>query len=191
MINNIDMKKKNVFFFLILLGISLLMFCFAYFFIPWNTYFCFLLNKIDFYLEQELFSVFFSNANSFFSTEKFTFPFYNLEIRIFKISELDVCVTSYYQNVLVNEISITIFKVSNNTNKTLTFYTIIDITPSTLKNHIHKYQCFCFDPIRIYPYEELYLPISFEILGKEIEFFEEHRYSNNCVISYYFIKLGS
>ena len=180
------MKKKNnsIFFFLFLFGISLIMFCLSYFFTPWNTYFCFLLNKIDFYLEQELFSLFFSNKN-------LNFQFYNLEIRIFKINELDVYLTNYYQHVPVNEISITIFKISNTTKKYLTFYTIIDVTPSTLKNHIHKYQCFCFDPIRIAPYESLYLPISFELLGEEIELFEEHRYSNNCVISYYFIKLGS
>ena len=177
-------NTKNLIFFLILISISFSMFCITYFFTPWNTYFCFLLTKIDFFLEKEFFSIFFSKKN-------FNFQLYNLEIRVFKIKELDVFITNYYQNVAINEISIFILKVSNKTNQSLTFYTIIDVTPSALKNFIHKYQCFCFDPIRIFPYESLYLPISFEILGKEIEFFEENRYSNQCVLSYYFIKFGS
>jgi len=54
-------------------------------------------------------------------------------------------------------------QISNESNESVTAIAIVDIIPSEYKGYFNKQQCFCFEPIRLYPWETIYLPIIFNI----------------------------
>jgi len=42
-------------------------------------------------------------------------------------------------------------KISNQCDKSITAIALVDIVPNEFKGYFNKQQCFCFEPIRLYP----------------------------------------
>ena len=80
-------------------------------------------------------------------------------------------------------------QISNNCNKSVTAIALVDILPIEFKGYLNKQQCFCFEPIRLYPWEIIYLPIIFNILPDLYQNFQ-FGVSNSIIILYSFIRIG-
>jgi len=61
--------------------------------------------------------------------------------------------------------------------------------PSEYKGYFNKQQCFCYEPIRIFPWETVYLPIIFNVLPDLHSDFQ-FGLSKSVIVLYSFIRVG-
>ena len=80
-------------------------------------------------------------------------------------------------------------RISNECDNSVTAIALVDILPSEYKGYFNKQQCFCFEPIRLYPWETIYLPIIFNVLPDLYTDFQ-FGLSKSVIILYSFIRIG-
>lgn len=80
-------------------------------------------------------------------------------------------------------------KIVNESNSTITAIALVDIMPSEYRGYFNKQQCFCYEPIRLFPWETVYLPIIFNILP---DLYNDVYFglSKSVIILYSFIRIG-
>lgn len=80
-------------------------------------------------------------------------------------------------------------RIVNESDLPVTAIALVDIMPSEYKGYFNKQQCFCYEPIRLFPWETVYLPIIFNILPdlhNDIYF----GLNKSVIILYSFIRIG-
>ena len=80
-------------------------------------------------------------------------------------------------------------RISNECDNSVTAIALVDILPVEYKGYFNKQQCFCFEPIRLYPWETIYLPIIFNVLPDLYTDFQ-FGLSKSVIILYSFIRIG-
>lgn len=80
-------------------------------------------------------------------------------------------------------------RLTNQSDSTVTAIALVDIMPSEYKGYFNKQQCFCYEPIRLYPWETIYLPIVFNVLP---DLYWDYFFgtSKSITVLYSFVRIG-
>jgi len=91
------------------------------------------------------------------------------------------CFISVYEPILK------VLRIKNNSSFITTAISIVNVVPLELRDMLHKQQCFCYEPIRIYPWATLYLPIVLEVVDNVIDIVPNFR---SVIIYYTFFRIS-
>jgi len=80
-------------------------------------------------------------------------------------------------------------KIVNESDESITAIALVDIMPAEYKGYFNKQQCFCYEPIRLFPWETVYLPIIFNVLP-DICYDFQYGVSKSVVVLYSFLRVG-